>query len=115
MHLLQNKQPFKMRIKTIGFIFTVMLIASCNQKQDKQLPVYNPTDLNPELVDKSLRNKNENHIVSDFNLINQNGEIITQENYENKIYVTDFFFTRCETICPIMTGNMAKIQKSFFK
>nr|WP_245856808.1 SCO family protein [Lutibacter flavus] len=90
-----------------------MLITSCNQKQDKQLPVYNPSDLNPELVDKSLRNKNEHHTVSDFNLINQNGEIITQDNYKNKIYVTDFFFTRCESICPIMTGNMAKIQEAF--
>ncbi|SNR34929.1 SCO family protein [Lutibacter flavus] len=102
-----------MRIKTLGFIFTLMLITSCNQKQDKQLPVYNPSDLNPELVDKSLRNKNEHHTVSDFNLINQNGEIITQDNYKNKIYVTDFFFTRCESICPIMTGNMAKIQEAF--
>lgn len=102
-----------MRIKTLGFIFTLMLITSCNQKQDKQLPVYNPSDLNPELVDKSLRNKNEHHTVSDFNLINQNGKIITQDNYKNKIYVTDFFFTRCESICPIMTGNMAKIQEAF--
>ena len=102
-----------MRIKTLGFIFTLMLITSCNQKQDKQLPVYNPSDLNPELVDKSLRNKNEHHTVLDFNLINQNGEIITQANYKNKIYVTDFFFTRCESICPIMTGNMAKIQEAF--
>lgn len=47
------------------------------------------------------------------NLINQNAETITQETYKGKIYVTDFFFTRCETICPIMTGNMAEIQNQF--
>ncbi len=79
----------------------------------KILPIYNPSNFNPELVDKSLHNKSEYHTVSDFSLINQNGETITQEVYKDKIYVTDFFFTRCETICPIMTDNMANIQEEF--
>ena len=102
-----------MYIKTFLFIFVLALITSCNQKQDKPLPIYNPSNFNPKLVDKSLQDKTQFHTVSDFNLINQNGETITQETYKNKIYVTDFFFTRCETICPIMTGNMAKIQEEF--
>jgi protein SCO1/2 len=42
---------------------------------------------------------------------NQNGETITQEFYNNKIYVADFFFTTCPTICPIMTENMGYIQE----
>ena len=88
-------------------------IVSCNQPSKTALPVYNPSDFDPVLVDRSLRNKNENHKVSDFSLINQSGSIITQKEYENKIYVVDFFFTRCQTICPIMTNNMAKIQKEF--
>tara|TARA_R110000787_G_scaffold86285_12_gene184133 strand:+ start:11926 stop:12588 length:663 start_codon:yes stop_codon:yes gene_type:complete len=77
------------------------------------LPIYNPSNFNSELVDKSLRNKNENHIVSDFSLINQNGDTITQENYKDKIYVADFFFTRCGSICPIMTDNIGLLQKEF--
>jgi protein SCO1/2 len=77
------------------------------------LPIYNPSNFNPELVDKSLQNKTQNHTVSDFELINQNGQVITQDNYKDKIYVTDFFFTRCGSICPIMTDNMTKIQKEF--
>jgi protein SCO1/2 len=77
------------------------------------LPIYNPSSFNPELVDKSLQNKTRHHTVSDFNLINQNGESITQDVYKDKIYVTDFFFTRCGTICPIMTDNMAEIQTEF--
>ncbi len=52
-------------------------------------------------------------MVSDFELMNQNGEIITQADYKDKIYVTDFFFTRCGSICPIMTDNMVTIQKEF--
>lgn len=88
-------------------------IVSCNQSSKKVLPVYNPSDFDPVLVDRSLRDINENHKVSDFSLINQSGDIITQKVYENKIYVVDFFFTRCQTICPVMTNNMAKIQKEF--
>lgn len=93
-------------------IFCLGLI-SCNSKEQKVLPIYNPANFNPELVDKSLRNKTSNHTVSDFNLINQNGQIVTQEDYKDKIYVTDFFFTTCVTICPIMTDNMTKIQEEF--
>ena len=80
---------------------------------EKKLPIYNPIDVNPALVDESVKHVRRNHKISDFELINQNGERITQENYKGKIYVSDFFFTRCQTICPIMTTNMAQIQEAF--
>ena len=44
-------------------------------------------------------------------MTNQNGITITQDDYNDKIYVADFFFTTCQTICPIMTDNMRLIQK----
>ncbi len=97
----------------IFWIFTLVSIISCKQSSEKVLPIYNPSNFNPELVDKSLQKSTQNHTVSDFTLINQNGDTITQEHYKNKIYVADFFFTRCGTICPIMTDNMTKIQKVF--
>ncbi|WP_196887172.1 SCO family protein [Aureivirga sp. CE67] len=90
----------------ISLIFYMMI-------PEKKLPVYNPVDVNPTLVDESMRHVRRNHKISDFELINQNGETITQEDYNGKIYVADFFFTRCQTICPIMTTNMAKIQEAF--
>ncbi|OUR93301.1 SCO family protein [Flavobacteriales bacterium 34_180_T64] len=95
------------------YLLALVLIISCKQRQDTPLPIYNPVNFNPDLVDKSLHDVNQNHIVKDFELINQNGEIITQDNYKDKIYIADFFFTRCGTICPIMTSNMAKIQEAF--
>jgi len=101
------------RIYIILLSFVVLSIVSCNQTSKKQLPVYNPSDFNPELVDRNLLNTSENHTVADFKLINQNGKTITQEDYKNKIYVVDFFFTSCPTICPIMTNNMVKLQKKF--
>ena len=90
----------------------LVMVLSCNS-DEKKLPILNPSDFNPALVDVSLHEKSKNHQVADFQLINQNGSVVTQENYKNKIYVTDFFFTRCQTICPIMTNNMAKIQTAF--
>lgn len=78
-----------------------------------ELPIYNPSDFNPELVDISLQNEVKNHSVADFELLNQNGKTITQKDYDGKIYVADFFFTRCPSICPIMSNNMEKLQNTF--
>ena len=104
---------FRNNYKQFLHILFVIIIFSCNQDQKRPLPIYNPADFNPKLVNAGVQNKSDNHTVSDFNLINQKGEAITQENYKAKIYIADFFFTRCGTICPIMTDNMAKIQKEF--
>jgi len=82
-------------------------------KVEEKLPIYNPADINPKLVDASVRTKSRNHKVGDFKLINQNGEIITQENYKNKIYIADFFFTRCTTICIAMAYNMSELQAHY--
>jgi len=96
-------------------VFSVFMISTIYSilKPEKKLPVYNPVDVNPRLVDQSLLHINSNHKIGDFSLINQNGKVITQEDYRDKIYVSDFFFTTCPTICPMMTHNMAKIQKEF--
>jgi len=82
-------------------------------KVDEKLPVYNPADINPKLVDASIRNKTKNHTVGNFKLINQNGETITNETYKDKIYIADFFFTRCQTICLVMAYNMSELQEHY--
>lgn len=76
----------------------------------KVLPVYQPADFNSELVDSTLVHVKKYHTIANFSLTNQNGETITQDFYRNKIYVADFFFTTCPTICPIMTENMVYLQ-----
>ncbi len=75
------------------------------------LPIYQPAQVNVEMVDSTIQHVKKYHTVSDFSLINQNGNTITQADYENKIYVADFFFTTCQTICPIMTDHMKEIQQ----
>jgi len=74
------------------------------------LPVYQPADFNSELVDSTLVHVKKYHTIANFSLTNQNGETITQDFYRNKIYVADFFFTTCPTICPVMTENMVYLQ-----
>jgi len=76
----------------------------------KQLKVYSPADVNPELVDSTVQYVAKNHKIADFAFTNQNGKTITQDDYKGKIYVADFFFTTCPTICPIMTTNMEWLQ-----
>lgn len=51
--------------------------------------------------------------VPEFLLTNQNGESISNENYLGKVYLVDFFFTTCPTICPVMTSNLVEIQNTF--
>jgi len=82
-------------------------------KVDQKLPIYNPADINPKLVDNSIRMFTKNHTIADFELINQNGETITQEEYKDKIYVADFFFATCKGICIPMANNMIELQKYF--
>ena len=53
----------------------------------------------------------ENHVIPEFSFVNQNNEIITNDDYRGNIYVANFFFTSCPTICPIMTYNMRIVQQ----
>ncbi|CAI8172840.1 MAG: SCO1 protein [Polaribacter sp. SA4-10] len=82
-------------------------------KVDKKLKIFNPIDVNPRLVDKSLKHIQKNHSIANFKLINQNGETITNKNYKDKIYIADFFFTRCQSICIAMAFNMGELQKEY--
>ncbi|MBI9040337.1 SCO family protein [Lutibacter sp.] len=98
-----------MAVFSVGMIYAIYTLLT----PEKKLPVFNPSDVNPKLVDESVVHIRRNHKVADFSLINQNGDTITQDDYKDKIYVADFFFTRCLTICPVMTNNIGKLQEVF--
>ena len=92
----------------LSAIIIYLMYTALTPKQ--RLPIYQPSMVNPELVDSTLHYKKKYHTIANFKLINQNGDTITEQDYDEKIYVADFFFTTCPTICPIMTKNMAEIQ-----
>lgn len=67
-------------------------------------------------VDKKTNSKNALYTfnkVPNFEFTNQNGQLITNRNYEGKVYVVEFFFSTCPTICPIMNQQMITIQNEF--
>ena len=104
--------PYKKFILLFIALSSIIFIGIYSlQKPKKMLPIYAPKDVNPELVDSTIQHVGADHKVSDFSFTNQNGKIITQKDYENTIYVADFFFTTCPTICPKMTNNMVWLQK----
>ncbi len=76
----------------------------------KKLPIFQPNDVNYALVDSSIQHVKRFHKIKSFEFLNQNGKIVSEKDYEGFIYVADFFFTTCPSICPIMTDNMLKIQ-----
>ena len=108
---------FKKSLSTILIILLLFIvfvaIGYVLLSPKERLHVYNPTDVNPRLVDFSIQHIKKDHKIADFTLINQNGDTINQDTYNNKIYLADFFFTRCATICPIMTNNMSKLQEIY--
>lgn len=80
-------------------------------KPKKTLKIYNPADVNPEMVDTTVQYVKKYHTIDDWSFTNQNGKTITQKEYEGKIYVADFFFTTCPSICVPMGENMAWLQE----
>ncbi len=100
--------------KKLSFFFAaflvVVFIAIYTMLNNRSLPVITPRDVNPELVDSLVQHIGYNHKIAPFAFTNQNGIKVTNKDYEGKIYVVDFFFTTCQTICPKMTDNMVWLQ-----
>ena len=94
-------------------VFSAFVVSSFYyvNKPIETLPIYSPSMVSKELVEENIQFIKKYHKIKNFSMKNQNGETITQEFYNDKIYVADFFFTTCPTICPIMTENMGYIQE----
>ena len=108
-------------LKRYGLFASIMLIISLSAiimfynvlTPEKKLPIYQPNMVKFQLVDSTIQHIKRFHKIDDFSLVNQNNEIITNETYDGKIYIADFFFTTCPGICPIMKENMIVLQDEF--
>jgi len=80
------------------------LLLACAPKKESPLPIYGERDLaGADTV---------YHTIGDFKFVDQDSATVTNDTYKNKIYVTDFFFTSCRTICPIMKTQMLRLYDS---
>ncbi|MCB0448321.1 MAG: SCO family protein, partial [Gelidibacter sp.] len=107
-----------LKLNRHGLLILVFAIIGCKKSEKglesrvETLPYYNEASFTP----KWLSNDEEMetlHKIPSFNLMDQNGEIVTEQTFKDKIYVTDFFFTTCPGICPKMTENMVLVQEAF--
>jgi protein SCO1/2 len=91
-----------------------MIVVYPMLKKEQRLPVFQPSDVNPELVDVDMQRTAKAHRIADFELTDQTGKTVTNADFENRIYVADFFFTTCPSICPKMTANLSELSE-FYK
>lgn len=92
----------------------LVIAAACkNKPQALALPFINKPDFTPEWIEKSDPAYKTIHTIPAFSFTDQDGKAVTEKTVEGKIYVTDFIFTRCGSICPRMTNNMALLQEKF--
>jgi len=95
---------------------TGFILCSCGQEQKKvQLPFYNSPDFTPQWIAPNEKGYSTVHTIAPFSFTNQNGKTISNKNLAGKIYVANFFFTSCGSICPKMMNNLKKVQNAFSK
>lgn len=83
----------------------ILILVGCGaQPSQTPLLVYGQKDINDQGLEVD-------HTINDFSFINQNGKSITLDNFKNKVFISDFFFTTCPTICPIMTKQLKRVQE----
>ena len=81
-----------------------LLLASCAEKKEAALPIFG---------EKEVQNGDTiYHTIADFKFVDQDSAFVTNETFKDKIYVADFFFTSCRTICPIMKTQMLRVYDS---
>jgi protein SCO1/2 len=94
----------------VGITFTYYM---SKPEVKRSLPVINPIDVNSEMVDPELLRVGYGHKIGNFSFLDQEGKTITQDNVKGKVYVVEYFFTTCGTICPKMNKQMQRVHKKF--
>jgi protein SCO1/2 len=94
----------------LGVTITYYMI---KPSKEKSLPVINPVDVNKEMVDPELLRIGYGHKIGNFSFLNQDGKVVTQQDIKGKVFVAEYFFTTCGTICPIMNVQMQRVHKVY--
>ena len=102
------------RLVKNSFFSLLVLLTGCKNKSGlSDMPFINKPDYTPEWINKNDPAYSSIHRIPAFSFTDQDGKTITEKTVDGKIYVADFIFTRCGSICPKMTKNMGLIQEKF--
>lgn len=97
----------------IVFAIAVTIGYFLSQREEEKLPVINPVDIVEEgVVHEDLLRLGYGHTIGDFTFTDQNGEKFGRKDVLGKVYVAEFFFTTCGTICPVMNAQMQRVQSA---
>lgn len=94
----------------LNFLLIASIISACTPSEQK-LPIYGERDTATRTINGKVLTDTIYNTIPDFKFVSQYGDTITSKNFKDKIYVSDFFFTSCPTICPVMKKNMLKVYK----
>ena len=101
--------------KLIGAAVIIILYGACkfNGDASKTLPIYGERETITKTVNGAAFTDTIYHTIADFSFVNQYGDSVTNKSLDGKIYVADFFFTTCPSICPTMHRNMLTVYNEF--
>lgn len=99
--------------KVLFFALATFIFLSCSDTSDKKLPILGEREPIERTVDGKQVIDTIYQTVPPFSYLNQDSIPVTDKDFDNKIYVSDFFFTSCNTICPIMHRNMLNVYNKF--
>tara|TARA_B110000046_G_scaffold118399_1_gene125158 strand:+ start:265 stop:915 length:651 start_codon:yes stop_codon:yes gene_type:complete len=104
----------KRRYKTlISAALLALLATSCEENSSKDLSVLGPYEIHDAIVDGQMQLDTIYTQIKQFEFYDQDSNVIDHNTIEGKVYVTDFFFTSCPTICPKMKQQMLRIYDEF--
>lgn len=106
---------FQTASSIIKSLALVILLQSCSAKTEvRNLPYYNTADFTPNFInDRSEANSKIDHTIPVFSFTDQHNNLITDQDVRGKIHIANFIFTKCGSICPIMTGHLKLLQQEF--
>jgi protein SCO1/2 len=100
-------------LKNNWFVLLILLIGCKSKSVESSLPFINKPDFTPEWIAENDAAYKDIHRIPTFSFTDQDGKTVTEKTVDGKIYVADFIFTRCGSICPKMTTNMGLLQEKF--
>ncbi|MDP2414580.1 SCO family protein [Daejeonella sp.] len=99
--------------KLLFIALGTLVIQSCTNQSDTKLPILGNREPVERTVDGKTVVDTIYQTISPFSYFNQDSILVTDKDFDGKIYVADFFFTSCNTICPVMHRNMLDVYKKF--
>jgi len=96
----------------IHLIFSVYILSACTSS-GKKLPIMGRKEVRDVKIDGGIKADTIYHTIADFSFVDQDSNWVTNSTFKDKIYVADFFFTTCPTICPIMKTQMLRVYEVY--